>query len=157
MDCCFPLLDVNFRSFPDPDTTLTDRSIVWVHFRGVFCAVRFENLKIKLAKTNVFLSCPQMYSQCRLRILERQCMEMIHEMGSKPDAPQGAQEQGFAIEVCRIIPFYNSLKPRSGDLPIRCLFYARFSSLPSFTMSYVSSVMPGWIWDALQTTKTSFT
>lgn len=40
-----------------------------------------------------------MYAQYRSRMLERQCMELIHEMGARPDVPQGAQEQSFAIEV----------------------------------------------------------
>ncbi|VDN44930.1 unnamed protein product, partial [Dibothriocephalus latus] len=39
-----------------------------------------------------------MYTQLRGRILERQCMELLHEQAGRPEAPQGAQEQNFAIE-----------------------------------------------------------
>ncbi|VDL92462.1 unnamed protein product [Schistocephalus solidus] len=40
-----------------------------------------------------------MYTQLRSRILERQCMELLHEQAGRPEAPQGAQEQNFAIEL----------------------------------------------------------
>ncbi|KAM7532710.1 hypothetical protein Aperf_G00000130353 [Anoplocephala perfoliata] len=49
-----------------------------------------------------------MYAQYRSRMLERQCMEMIHEMGARLDAPQGAQEQSFAIELFSLI--HNELR-----------------------------------------------
>ncbi|VDK36594.1 unnamed protein product [Taenia asiatica] len=49
-----------------------------------------------------------MYAQYRSRMLERQCMELIHEMGARPDVPQGAQEQSFAIELFSFI--HNELR-----------------------------------------------
>lgn len=43
-----------------------------------------------------------MYARLRQRILERQCTELLHEVAGRPDAPQGAAEQGFAIEVSHL-------------------------------------------------------
>ncbi|KAF5397241.1 hypothetical protein PHET_09771 [Paragonimus heterotremus] len=44
-----------------------------------------------------------MYSRIRQRILERQCTELLHELAGKPDSPQGAAEQGFAIELFTLV------------------------------------------------------
>ncbi|VDP95662.1 unnamed protein product [Echinostoma caproni] len=44
-----------------------------------------------------------MYARLRQRILERQCTELLHDMAGKPDAPQGATEQGFAIELFTLV------------------------------------------------------
>ncbi|VDL43011.1 unnamed protein product [Hymenolepis diminuta] len=49
-----------------------------------------------------------MYAQYRKKMLERQCMELIHDMGARPDAPQDAQEQSFAIELFSLI--HNELR-----------------------------------------------
>nr|VZI12746.1 unnamed protein product [Spirometra erinaceieuropaei] len=49
-----------------------------------------------------------MYTQLRSRILERQCMELLHEQAGRPDAPQGAQEQNFAIELYTLV--HNELR-----------------------------------------------
>ncbi|THD19336.1 Histone-lysine N-methyltransferase SETD2 [Fasciola hepatica] len=40
-----------------------------------------------------------MYTRLRQRILERQCTELLHDVAGRSDAPQGAAEQGFAIEA----------------------------------------------------------
>ncbi|KAA0191955.1 Histone-lysine N-methyltransferase SETD2, partial [Fasciolopsis buskii] len=44
-----------------------------------------------------------MYARLRQRILERQCTELLHEVAGRPDAPQGAAEQGFAIELFTLV------------------------------------------------------
>ncbi|KER23323.1 hypothetical protein T265_14664, partial [Opisthorchis viverrini] len=44
-----------------------------------------------------------MYNRLRQRILERQCTELLHELADKPDAPKGAVEQGFAIELFTLV------------------------------------------------------
>ncbi|KAA3674734.1 uncharacterized protein DEA37_0001707, partial [Paragonimus westermani] len=44
-----------------------------------------------------------MYSRIRQRILERQCTELLHELAGKPDSPQGATEQSFAIELFTLV------------------------------------------------------
>ncbi|CAL8087588.1 unnamed protein product [Calicophoron daubneyi] len=44
-----------------------------------------------------------MYTRLRQRILERQCTDLLHELAGRPDAPQGAAEQGFAIELFTLV------------------------------------------------------
>nr|CAH8869512.1 unnamed protein product [Trichobilharzia regenti] len=44
-----------------------------------------------------------MYSRVRQRILERQCIDLLHELAGRPDAPQGVSEQGFAIELFTLV------------------------------------------------------
>lgn len=45
----------------------------------------------------------QMYNRVRQRILERQCIDLLHELAGRPDAPQDVTEQGFAMEVSPFI------------------------------------------------------
>ncbi|CAH8869531.1 unnamed protein product [Trichobilharzia szidati] len=49
-----------------------------------------------------------MYSRVRQRILERQCIDLLHELAGRPDAPQGVSEQGFAIELFTLV--HNTLR-----------------------------------------------
>ncbi|VEL34299.1 unnamed protein product, partial [Protopolystoma xenopodis] len=49
-----------------------------------------------------------MYQRMRQRLLERQCMELLHELAAKPGAPQGAAEQSFAIELYSLV--HNTLR-----------------------------------------------
>ncbi|CAH8461311.1 unnamed protein product [Dicrocoelium dendriticum] len=44
-----------------------------------------------------------MYTRLRQRILERQCTDLLHELAGRPDAPQGAAEQSFAIELFTLV------------------------------------------------------
>ncbi|CAI2736497.1 unnamed protein product [Schistosoma spindalis] len=44
-----------------------------------------------------------MYNRVRQRILERQCIDLLHELAGRPDAPQDVTEQGFAMEVSPFI------------------------------------------------------
>ncbi|TNN10267.1 Histone-lysine N-methyltransferase SETD2 [Schistosoma japonicum] len=49
-----------------------------------------------------------MYSRVRQRILERQCIDLLHELAGRPDAPQDVAEQGFAIELFTLV--HNTLR-----------------------------------------------
>ncbi|TPP57420.1 Histone-lysine N-methyltransferase SETD2 [Fasciola gigantica] len=49
-----------------------------------------------------------MYTRLRQRILERQCTELLHDVAGRSDAPQGAAEQGFAIEASFLTCFFVS-------------------------------------------------
>ncbi|KAK4474384.1 hypothetical protein MN116_001545 [Schistosoma mekongi] len=49
-----------------------------------------------------------MYSRVRQRILERQCIDLLHELAGRPDAPQDVAEQGFAMELFTLV--HNTLR-----------------------------------------------
>ncbi|CAH8629279.1 unnamed protein product [Heterobilharzia americana] len=49
-----------------------------------------------------------MYNRVRQRILERQCIDLLHELAGRPDAPQDVAEQGFAIELFTLV--HNTLR-----------------------------------------------
>ncbi|VDO09398.1 unnamed protein product, partial [Rodentolepis nana] len=68
-------------------------------------AVTHEEIETVRNSSDYFDS---MYAQYRKKMLERQCMELIHEMGARPDAPQDGLEQNFAIELFSLI--HNELR-----------------------------------------------
>nr|CUU98929.1 hypothetical transcript [Hymenolepis microstoma] len=70
--------------------------------------VRNSSGYFDFAAADISLKIIPMYAQYRKKMLERQCMELIHEMGARPDAPQDALEQSFAIELFSLI--HNELR-----------------------------------------------
>ncbi|CAH8677213.1 unnamed protein product [Schistosoma rodhaini] len=56
-----------------------------------------------------------MYNRVRQRILERQCIDLLHELAGRPDAPQDVTEQGFAMELFTLV--HNTLR---GFRDARC-------------------------------------
>ncbi|CAH8671363.1 unnamed protein product [Schistosoma rodhaini] len=57
----------------------------------------------------------KMYNRVRQRILERQCIDLLHELAGRPDAPQDVTEQGFAMELFTLV--HNTLR---GFRDARC-------------------------------------
>ncbi|CAH8579643.1 unnamed protein product [Schistosoma turkestanicum] len=49
-----------------------------------------------------------MYNRVRQRILERQCIDLLHELAGRPDAPQDVAEQNFAMELFTLV--HNTLR-----------------------------------------------